>query len=75
MVGLFKRHSIKITTTQGYLKTRIYAMGAQINERECKKLRDSQGNNERTYDYSFVFHPVYERVKDERPCSDQISPR
>jgi hypothetical protein len=29
-------------TLQGYLKTRIYAMGAAISERKCKKLRDSQ---------------------------------
>jgi hypothetical protein len=28
-------------TLQGYLKTRIYAMGARINERKCKNLRDS----------------------------------
>jgi hypothetical protein len=29
-------------TLQGYLKTRIYAMGAVKNDSECKKLRDSQ---------------------------------
>jgi hypothetical protein len=31
-----------MVATQGYLKTRIYAMGAQISERKCKNLRDSQ---------------------------------
>jgi hypothetical protein len=29
-------------TLQGYLKTGIYAMGAQIKERKWKKLRVSQ---------------------------------
>jgi hypothetical protein len=29
-------------TLQGYLKTRISAMGARINERKCKNLRASQ---------------------------------
>jgi hypothetical protein len=29
-------------TLQGYLKTGIYAMGAQIKERKWENLRDSQ---------------------------------
>jgi hypothetical protein len=33
---------LKIFTAQGYLKTRIYAMGSAKNERKCKRLRDSQ---------------------------------
>jgi hypothetical protein len=43
------RHFIKIITQQGYPKIRIYAMGAVINDRKCKKLRDSQEKYEELF--------------------------
>jgi hypothetical protein len=47
---------LKIITVQGYLKTRIYAMGAVIRDRKCKKLRDSQENIAVILHKIFFFH-------------------